>query len=168
MAVRSGRRPPGSRESRQPSIDDDVARELTDLGRHVSTLLGAPQDIEWALADGRIHLLQSRPVTATLAAAAGPVTVTPDPPAPVTNDATTSRLTGTPGSPGSATGPVRVIHGPDDFRHVRSGDILICPFTDPAWTALLGVVAAVVTETGGALSHAAIVARERASPPSWV
>ena len=44
------------------------------------------------------------------------------------------------------------------------GDILVCRFTDPAWTPLFGVVAGVVTETGGRLSHAAIVAREHRIP----
>jgi pyruvate,water dikinase len=73
-------------------------------------------------------------------------------------------VSGTPGSPGRATGPARVVHGPDDFARVRPGDVLVCRFTEPAWTALFGVVAAVVTETGGVLSHAAIVAREYGIP----
>jgi pyruvate, water dikinase len=47
---------------------------------------------------------------------------------------------------------------------VHPGDILICPFTDPAWTPLLRIAAGVVTETGGVLSHAAIVAREHQIP----
>jgi pyruvate,water dikinase len=47
---------------------------------------------------------------------------------------------------------------------VQPGDILVCPFTDPAWTPLLRIAAGVVTETGGVLSHAAIVAREQAIP----
>ena len=47
---------------------------------------------------------------------------------------------------------------------MRPGDILVCPFTDPGWTPLLRVAAGVVTETGGVLSHAAIVARERRIP----
>lgn len=41
---------------------------------------------------------------------------------------------------------------------------MICPYTDPAWTPLFRVAAAVVTETGGVLSHAAIVAREHGIP----
>ena len=40
----------------------------------------------------------------------------------------------------------------------------MCRYTDPAWTPLLGIVAGVVTQTGGQLSHAAIVARERRIP----
>jgi phosphoenolpyruvate synthase/pyruvate phosphate dikinase len=47
---------------------------------------------------------------------------------------------------------------------IEPGDILVCPYTDPAWTPLLGIAAGVVTETGGMLSHAAIVARERGIP----
>ena len=73
-------------------------------------------------------------------------------------------LTGTPGSAGTATGAARTVRGQDDFARVRPGDILVCPFTDPAWTPLLRIVGGVVTETGGALSHAAIVAREQRIP----
>jgi len=72
--------------------------------------------------------------------------------------------TGTPGSAGTVTGAARLVRGPDDFVRVRPGDIVICPFTDPAWTPLLRIVAGVVTEAGGALSHAAIIARENGIP----
>ncbi|MET8147717.1 PEP/pyruvate-binding domain-containing protein [Actinoplanes sp. NPDC049668] len=131
--------------------DDEVTR-LAVLGRRISELLGGPQDIEWAIADSRIWILQARPVTSALPAAA----------APAADD--DSAFTGTPGSPGTATGPARVVHGPADFARVRPGDVLVCRTTDPAWTPLFGVVAAVVTETGGLLSHAAIVARELGLP----
>ncbi|NUT32517.1 MAG: hypothetical protein HOV79_05520 [Hamadaea sp.] len=73
-------------------------------------------------------------------------------------------LTGTPGSHGIARGPARVVRGPGDFARVRRGDILVCSHTDPAWTTLLHLAAGVITETGGILSHAAIVARERRIP----
>jgi pyruvate,water dikinase len=52
----------------------------------------------------------------------------------------------------------------DEFSTVKPGDILICRTTDPAWTPLFGLAAAIVTETGGLLSHAAIVAREYGIP----
>ncbi|MFD7154377.1 PEP-utilizing enzyme [Kribbella sp. NPDC059898] len=81
-----------------------------------------------------------------------------------TDRGTAATLTGTPASHGIATGPARVIRGPADFASVRPGDILICPHTDPAWTPLLSIAAGVVTETGGILSHAAIVAREHGIP----
>jgi phosphohistidine swiveling domain-containing protein len=45
-----------------------------------------------------------------------------------------------------------------------AGSILVCPFTDPGWTPVLGRVAGVVTETGGLLSHAAVICREFGIP----
>lgn len=73
-------------------------------------------------------------------------------------------LTGTPGSAGAATGPARLVYGSADFSRAKRGDVLNCPFTDPSWTPLLRLAGAVVTERGGLLSHAAIVARERGIP----
>ena len=73
-------------------------------------------------------------------------------------------LSGTPGSSGAVTGPVRIVRGSTDFPAVRPGDIIVCPYTDPAWVPLLRLAVGVVTETGGVLSHAAIIARERRVP----
>ncbi|MFI7195388.1 PEP-utilizing enzyme [Nocardia nova] len=73
-------------------------------------------------------------------------------------------LTGLAASRGVVAGPVRVVRGVDDFDAVEPGDVIVCRVTDPSWTALFGVAAAVVTETGGILSHAAIVAREFGIP----
>jgi pyruvate, water dikinase len=73
-------------------------------------------------------------------------------------------LRGTPASPGVAPGPVRVVTGLDDFEVFRAGDVLVCRTTSPAWTPLLARAAAVVTEVGGVLAHAAIVAREFGIP----
>ncbi|AYF74194.1 hypothetical protein D7D52_10330 [Nocardia yunnanensis] len=75
-----------------------------------------------------------------------------------------SIVTGIPASRGIAAGPVRLVHGVDDFDSVQPGDVIVCGTTDPAWTALFGIAAAVVTESGGILSHAAIVAREYGIP----
>jgi pyruvate,water dikinase len=137
----------------RPALDDATALALTTLGHRIAAELGGPQDVEWALADGVLWTLQARPVTA-------PVPPLPTAP-PNTRGAT---LTGTPGAHGIASGIARVLHGPSDFGRVRLGDIVICPYTDPAWTALLRIAAGVVTETGGVLSHAAIVAREQGIP----
>ena len=82
--------------------------------------------------------------------------------APVHDDG--SAWTGVPASPGRATGTARVINGPADFRHLQAGDVLVCRATDPAWTPLFALAGAVVAETGGRLSHAAIVAREYSIP----
>jgi rifampicin phosphotransferase len=73
-------------------------------------------------------------------------------------------LIGTPGSSGVAEGLVRIIHSAEEFHLVQAGEILVCPFTTPTWTVLFPHVAALVTDSGGALSHAAIVAREYRLP----
>lgn len=67
-------------------------------------------------------------------------------------------------SPGRATGPARIVRGPEEFERLRPGDVLVCPATDPAWTPLFARAVAVVAQTGGRLSHAAIVAREYGIP----
>lgn len=140
---------------REPCLDDATARSLAALGDEVAHVLGGPQDVEWAIVDGRRWVLQARPVTAV-------------PPAqePRPRDDTTlaGRLHGTPGSRGVVTGTARVVRGPGDFGRVQTGEILICPWTDPAWTPLLRIASGVVTETGGVLSHAAIIAREQQIP----
>ena len=73
-------------------------------------------------------------------------------------------LSGTPGSPGVAEGPVRIIRYGSEFGKLRSGEVLVTPYTNPAWTPLFQRAAAVVVDSGGAASHAAIVAREYGIP----
>lgn len=73
-------------------------------------------------------------------------------------------IKGLAGSPGMIEGQVRVIMNINDFGKLRKGEILVCPYTDPTWTPLFGIAAAVVADTGGPLSHAAIVAREYGIP----
>ena len=73
-------------------------------------------------------------------------------------------IVGQAASPGRATGPVRVIHGPDEFDQLDAGDILVAPTTTPAWTILLARAAAVVSDGGTLAAHASLIAREYAIP----
>jgi pyruvate,water dikinase len=82
---------------------------------------------------------------------------------PVAN-ADAKLLEGIPVSPGIATGPARVILRTDDHTQVLPGEILIAPFTDPAWSPYFITAAGVVMEQGGILSHGSIVAREYGLP----
>ena len=75
-----------------------------------------------------------------------------------------SALNGAGASPGTAEGIARVVAGPADFSRVQAGDVLVATTTTPAWTPLFPALAALVTETGGILSHAAVVAREYRLP----
>jgi pyruvate,water dikinase len=68
------------------------------------------------------------------------------------------------GSPGVAEGPVRVVHESAEFGKLMAGDVLVAPYTNPAWTPLFQRAVAVVVDSGSAASHAAIVAREYGIP----
>ena len=73
-------------------------------------------------------------------------------------------LNGSSGSPGIASGPARIVHNVSEFGKLRAGDVLVAPATNPSWTPLFQRAVAVVVDTGGSASHAAIVAREYGVP----
>jgi pyruvate,water dikinase len=69
-------------------------------------------------------------------------------------------LKGVPASPGTVTAPACVMHSPQDFGMMQTGDVLVASLTTPAWTPLFARASAIVTDIGGPLSHGSIVARE--------
>jgi phosphohistidine swiveling domain-containing protein len=73
-------------------------------------------------------------------------------------------LQGLAGSAGVAEGPVFLVLGPDDFAKFPKGAVLVARTTNPTWTPLFYNAAAVVTESGGPLSHGAVTAREMRIP----
>ena len=75
-----------------------------------------------------------------------------------------TELRGSAVSPGRVTAPARVVLSSDDFHKLQPGDILVAPYTTPAWTPLFASASGLVTDTGGALSHGSIVAREYGIP----
>jgi pyruvate,water dikinase len=79
-------------------------------------------------------------------------------------EATGECLTGIPGSAGEAEGPVYRVDGADDFAGFPRGAVLIARTTNPSWTPLFYSAAAVITESGGPLSHGAVTAREVGIP----
>lgn len=75
-----------------------------------------------------------------------------------------SEIRGLAGSPGVARGRVRLIRSFSEGDRLQQGEVLVAPTTAPPWTPLFGRAAAIVTDTGGILSHCAVVAREYAIP----
>ena len=67
-------------------------------------------------------------------------------------------------SAGSYTGPVRIVLDEAELSRIQSGDVLVCPITSPVWSVLFPTIGALVTDTGGMLSHPAIIAREYRLP----
>lgn len=78
----------------------------------------------------------------------------------ITKDKVEGRFEGFPGAPGVVEGIARVIMGYEGFQEVQPDEILVAPFTTPAWTPLFSKIKGVVTDSGGMLAHAAICARE--------
>ncbi len=73
-------------------------------------------------------------------------------------------LRGTGASAGIVRGTARIVLGPADFGRVAAGDIVVAPSSNPSWVPLFGIAGGLLTDTGGVLSHAAVVAREFALP----
>ncbi|HNV69549.1 MAG TPA: PEP/pyruvate-binding domain-containing protein [Candidatus Ozemobacteraceae bacterium] len=75
-----------------------------------------------------------------------------------------TRLSGVGCSPGVAVGTARLIRSLEDSDRLQRGEILVTRFTDPGWTPIFHLLGGVVTETGGVLSHAAVISREYGIP----
>jgi pyruvate,water dikinase len=73
-------------------------------------------------------------------------------------------IRGNPGSAGTVRGPVKIVRILSEAGKLVPGDILVAVTTAPPWTPLFATVGAVVTDTGGVLSHCAVVAREYGIP----
>jgi rifampicin phosphotransferase len=73
-------------------------------------------------------------------------------------------LKGIAAAPGQFTGPVRIIPDESQFDKLQPGDVLVCPITSPVWSVLFPAIGALVTDSGGILSHSAIIAREYGIP----
>jgi pyruvate,water dikinase len=75
-----------------------------------------------------------------------------------------NELKGFGASPGVVEGAARVIHTVDEISRLKDGDILVCAVTAPSWAPIFGKIGAAVSDIGGTMSHAAIVAREYGLP----
>jgi phosphoenolpyruvate synthase/pyruvate phosphate dikinase len=71
---------------------------------------------------------------------------------------------GIPASQGVLTAAVRVLGSIEDIWQVQAGEILVVPRTDPGWTPVFSKIGGLITETGGILSHGAVVSREYGIP----
>jgi len=73
-------------------------------------------------------------------------------------------LKGTGSSAGVYRGPARVVLTSAEFDRIKRGDIIVCPSSNPSWVPVFTIAGGLVTNTGGVLSHAAVVAREFGLP----
>jgi pyruvate,water dikinase len=75
-----------------------------------------------------------------------------------------AQVEGLPASPGVVEGTARYVDSPQEFDQVRQGEILVCKMTNPAWVVVFTKIAGLVTDSGGQLSHPAVVSREFGIP----
>lgn len=138
-------------------LSADEITKVARLGVAVEEHYGSPQDIEWAYADGKFWLVQSRPITTLHDGSV------PDAP-PAAAGAERLLLRGLPASVGEASGRVRVLRSPDEGPRLQDGEVLVAPMTSPDWLPAMRRAAALVTDGGGMTCHAAIVSRELGLP----
>jgi pyruvate,water dikinase len=149
----------GEEEAGARVLTDDEVLELARLGLRVEEHYGGePQDVEWAIVDGHLHLLQARPITTLQAPGSTPA------PGGAGTGAGEPLIRGLAASPGLVSGPVRVLASPADGHRLQPGEVLVAPMTNPDWVPTIRRSAAVVTDGGGMTCHAAIVSRELGVP----
>jgi pyruvate,water dikinase len=136
----------------EPCLDPARVMEIGRFLRRAEDIVGGPVEIEWALDDEGVKLLQARPLH--LQAAHVPDEIWLQHP----------RLSGHPAGVGWAAGRAVVINCECELGRVAPGDVLVTRVGGPALSHILPRVAGVVTERGGSTSHFASLARERGVP----
>lgn len=151
-------RAPDPAENGRPVLDHDEVTRLARLAVRIEQHYGAPQDTEWAFdPEGTLWMLQSRPVTTTIAAESPR-----DRPGAPHPGAVLVRGLGA--APGQASGSVRIVESRRDANDVGAGDVVVTRMTTPDWVPVMRRAAAIVTDAGGMTCHAAIVSRELGIP----
>jgi pyruvate, water dikinase len=137
-------------------LDDEQVAELGLLMRRCEDIVGGPVEIEWAVDDTGIKLLQARP----LVVAEPNAGTQPSDPLWLAHP----RLSGHPSGVGWGEGRARVVNCECELERVAPGDVLVTTVAGPALSEVLAHVAGVVAELGGSTSHLASIARERGVP----
>lgn len=145
----------------ETKLTDDQILKLAAIGKKIQEHYFFPQDMEWAIEDGRIYIVQSRPITTI------PGKDTPADKPKFTEDSLKDLkplLQGQPASVGIGTGPVVKIKSVAELDKVEPGDILVTSMTSPDYVPAMKKAAGIITDKGGQTSHAAIVSRELGVP----
>ena len=156
-------------------LADDKIIELAKFGLKIEQHYKSPQDTEWAFFNNELTFVQSRPITTLKPQTSNlkPQTSNLKPQTSGGGDSGSKLadiskakvlLKGAAASLGSASGPVKIIHKPDEINKVLKGDILVTEMTTPDFVPAMRRAKAIITDTGGRTCHAAIVSREMGIP----
>ncbi|MEM4496386.1 MAG: pyruvate, water dikinase [Archaeoglobaceae archaeon] len=135
-------------------LSDEEIKKLVEVGEAIENHYGTPQDVEWAIENNKVFVVQSRPIT----------TIKPKEKTEEVATAGKILVRGIGASPGVASGRVRIIFDVKDILKVEKGDILVTTMTTPDMVPAMERAAAIVTDEGGITCHAAIVSRELGVP----
>jgi len=132
--------------------------KLAKLAKKIEKHYQKPQDLEFAIDGANIYIVQSRPIT-TLKKKG----VKEESNEPVITDKK-EILSGIGASPGVGSGKVKIIRSPEELNKIEKGDVLVAEMTNPDYVTAMAKAAGIVTDSGGATCHAAIVSREMGIP----
>ena len=127
-------------------------KQIADFALKLEEHYGKPQDIEFAIENGNIYIIQSRPIT------------TLENRKEVKNIEGKVIVQGFGASPGMGIGIVKVVKNMKDLVGVKKGDVLVAEMTNPDMVVSMQKSSAIVTDEGGITSNAAIVSREMGIP----
>jgi len=140
-------------------ITDEQIIALAKIALNIEQHYGSSQDTEWTIDQGKIYMVQSRPVT-TL----GESNKKEDGSDQAVDTERKMILKGQAASTGVAFGPVKIIHSPEEIDQILEGDVLVTEMTTPDYVPAMKRAVAIVTDAGGRTCHAAIVSRELGIP----
>ncbi|MXR50831.1 phosphoenolpyruvate synthase [Halovenus sp. WSH3] len=138
--------------------------QLRETGEMIEEYYGEPQDVEWAIYDGELYLLQSRPITTISEGATEGGVADGGAAAAQTTDDGGGVVSGLGATPGRASGEAKIIENLDQLDKIGEGDIIVAEMTTPDMVPAMKRAAGIVTDEGGTTSHAAIVSRELGVP----
>ncbi|MDO8517259.1 MAG: phosphoenolpyruvate synthase [Nanoarchaeota archaeon] len=127
-------------------------KELANYAIKLEEHYGKPQDIEFAIDNSEIYIVQTRPIT-TLSGKKESHEIQGE-----------ILLSGLSASPGIGSGIVKIVLSMDDLDKIKIGDVLVTKMTNPDMVVTMQRASAIVTDEGGSTSHAAIVSREMGIP----
>ncbi len=153
---------PESIQSAQKMTDEQIIA-LGKIGNDIEVHYSKPMDIEWAVEEGKIYVVQARPVT-TLKSTKGDDMAGKTHAEGELKKSGKILVKGLAASPGRASGAVRMVSEEMNLEVVIKGDIMVTAMTSPDMVPAMTRAAAIVTDEGGMTCHAAIVARELGIP----
>ena len=138
-------------------LTEQEIRRIAELAISVEKYYNSPQDMEFAIDENKLFLLQARPITTMKKI--GDIVKSDE-----TFEGKNQILEGQPASPGIGSGKVKIVKSMEDLQKIEEGDVLVAEMTNPDYVSAMKKASAILTDEGGMTSHAAIVSREMGIP----